>query len=230
MIVFPSEQDHLPWVETQRVSLHHPPHRHFQSSDSGCRRRESQLPLEGLRPRRQATQNDGDRRGVPASLYTARATAQVRPVSAFPASSPIGARSNFCPSASSCWRTVRRNVPSMEIARQRRLLRGVARTAAALWYSSRNLPLSRSVGDRLTERLSLTVRNRYRASKLQCATARALQVCAASHGYPLFEAKHFSSNVANLFTQSFRQQDDPLDSRNNGKPLAPKASSSIQYP
>src|ERR1039458_7165433 len=48
----------------------HSPHRHLQSSDSGCCRRQGHLPLERLCPRRQATQDDRHRRRVSASIIT----------------------------------------------------------------------------------------------------------------------------------------------------------------
>jgi len=59
------------------------PRRHFQSSASVRRRWQGQLPLEGLCPPRQATQDDGHRRRIPAPLPAPSPPARLRPHSLF---------------------------------------------------------------------------------------------------------------------------------------------------
>src|SRR5260370_12859743 len=61
----------------------HAPRRHLQSSPPVRRRRQGQLPMEGLRARRQATQDDGHCRRVPASLHAPCPATRVRPDSLF---------------------------------------------------------------------------------------------------------------------------------------------------
>jgi hypothetical protein len=152
-------------------------------------------------------------------------------VSAFQASSRIGAGNNYCPSGSSCWKSVRGNRRrGMEAAKHSRRQVGIARTAAALWCSSRNLPLNRSAGGLLTGSLSLTVRNRYSLSKLQRAWARALPVCAERYGYLPFEAKGISCDLPTALVRPCWPQDDRFHTRTRGKPAATGASNPIQYP
>jgi hypothetical protein len=61
----------------------YPSRRHLQSPSHLRCRRQGHLPVEGLRSRRQATQDDGYRRRVPAPLHAPCPAARVRPDSLF---------------------------------------------------------------------------------------------------------------------------------------------------
>src|ERR1022692_5301341 len=100
---------------------------------------------------------------------------------AFPASWRTGAADNFCPSVSSCWRPLhshpRRHLEAAKQSLPQLPQLGFALAVVAPWWSSRNSPLNRSVGDLLTGSLSLTVRSGHSVSNLQRATARGFYVC-----------------------------------------------------
>jgi len=150
--------------------------------------------------------------------------------SVFPASSPIGAANNFCPSVNSCWEAVRSNVRRRLEARPSCPQVGSAPIAAAQCFSSRNSPLNRSAADVLSGTISLTVRSRCPVSKLPRTSARAPHVCLYRCGRAPFEAKRIPSNLSTRLLQPSWPHDNQLNIRRSGQPPDPEASKPIQYP
>jgi hypothetical protein len=105
-----------------------------------------------------------------------------------------------------------------------------ASTAVASWCLSRNSPLDRSAGDLSTGRISLTVRSRYPASKLQRASARALQVCLGRRIRRFTRLDTMPWPTSLELPRLFGPHDDQLRSGNIGKTRMHETSKSIQYP
>ena len=157
---------------------------------------------------------------------------------AFPASWRTGVADNFCPSASSCWRLLHSHPRRrLEAARQSPPQLGSALAVVAPWWSSRNSPLNRSVGDLLTGSLSLTVRSGHSISNLQRATARGFYVCPCwrqraplAAKRVLFEAKRTPCKLPGPLMPRFSMQGNQLSTRTGRKLPVPDVSKSIEYP
>ena len=156
----------------------------------------------------------------------------------FPASWRTGAGDNFCPSVSSCWRPLHSNPRRpLEAARQSLPQLGFALAVVAPWWSSRNSPLNRSVGDLLTGSISLTVRSPYSASNLQRASACTLYVCPCwwelvplGAKRVLSEAKRTLSKLPGPLMPAFSTPGNELYTRTRRRPPVPEVSESIEYP
>ena len=157
---------------------------------------------------------------------------------AFPDSWLTGAGDNFCPSVSSCWRPLHSSPRRrLEAARQSLPQLGFALAVVAPWWSSRNSPLNRSVGDLLTGSLSLTVRSGHSVSNLQRATARGFYVCPCWwEPVPFgaeriqFKAKPIPSKLPGPLMPPFSMQGNQLSTRTGRKLPVPEVSESIEYP
>ena len=156
----------------------------------------------------------------------------------FPASWRTGAGDNFCPSVSSCWRP-RHSSPRrrLEAARLSLPQLGFALAVVAPWWSSRNSPLNRSVGDLLTGSLSLTVRSGHSVSNLQRATARGFYVCPRWWEPVPFGAKRVQfkpkptpSKLPGPLMPAFSPPGNELYTRTRRRPPVPEVSESIEYP
>jgi hypothetical protein len=82
----------------------------------------------------------------------------------------------------------------------------------------------------LTGRLLLIVRSLYPVSNLECASARASDVCPYTWKRPAFEGKTAPSHLPTPWMPRFWAQKNELSNRICRKLIVPGAQNSIQYP